>query len=143
MKTVLITGAAHGIGLATARRFAQQGYFVGLYDINQLGLNTVRASGVFPNACSGHCDVTSRASIDTALAKFAIAAGGRLDILVNNAGVLSAGPFADLDPQALDLMVDINVRGMSHVAQAAFPLLKQTPGACMVKFVFDLQCARQ
>jgi NAD(P)-dependent dehydrogenase (short-subunit alcohol dehydrogenase family) len=52
MKTIFITGAAHGIGLETARRFAAQGWFVGLYDINQEGLDALLASGDFPNACA-------------------------------------------------------------------------------------------
>lgn len=132
MKSVFITGAAHGIGLATAQRFALQGYFVGLYDINREALANVMASGDFVQSCSGYCDVRSRESIDAAFADFGTHTQGRLDVLVNNAGVLSAGPFAELDPQALDLMIDINVHGLSHVAQAGFALLKQTPGACMV-----------
>lgn len=132
MKSVFITGAAHGIGLATAKRFAQQGCFVGLYDINRQGLAAALASDDFPQACSGHCDVTSRESIDAALADFASHTDGQLHILVNNAGVLSAGPFAELAPNAHDSMIDINVKGFTHVAQAAFAFLKQTPGACMV-----------
>ena len=93
MKTVFITGAAHGIGLATARRFAAQGWFVGLYDINREGLAELLDSAEFDNACGQYCDVTDRASIEEALAHFAGRAGGRLDLLVNNAGILSSGRF--------------------------------------------------
>jgi NAD(P)-dependent dehydrogenase (short-subunit alcohol dehydrogenase family) len=132
MKSVFITGAAAGIGLATARRFAGQGYFVGLYDINQEGLASALASGDFPNACSGLCDVRSRASIEEALAEFAAHTEGKLNILVNNAGVLSAGAFAEITPQAHDLMIDINVKGFTNVAQAGFPYLQDTPGSCLV-----------
>jgi len=132
MKTTFITGAAHGIGLATARRFASQGWFVGLYDINRESLETLLGSGEFPRACGQYCDVTSRPSIEEALAHFASHTDGRLDLLVNNAGVLTSGRFEEIDPGAHDLMVDVNVRGLTHVAQAAFPLLKQTPGATLV-----------
>ena len=132
MKSVFITGAAHGIGLATAKHFARQGCFVGLYDINREGLAAALADNEFPRACSGYCDVTSRESIDAALADFASQSGGQLHILVNNAGVLSAGPFTELAPAAHDAMIDINVKGFTHVAQAGFPYLQKTAGACLV-----------
>ena len=52
MKTIFITGAAQGIGLATARHFASQGWYVGLYDINIDGLNALLESGDFSNTCA-------------------------------------------------------------------------------------------
>jgi NAD(P)-dependent dehydrogenase (short-subunit alcohol dehydrogenase family) len=132
MKTVFITGAAAGIGLLTARRFAAEGYFVGLYDINLQGVEALLASDEFEHACGGFCDVGQRVSIVEALDNFAEQTGGRLDVLVNNAGVLSAGDFADLDHRLHDRMIDINVKGFTHLAQLAHPYLKQTPGAVMV-----------
>lgn len=132
MKTLFITGAAHGIGLATARRFADQGWFVGLYDINSEQLTTLLASGEFPNACGKHCDVTQLDSINAALEHFAGHTSGRLDLLVNNAGVLSSGKFEEIDAASHDLIIDVNIKGLTHVAQAAFPLLKQTAGATLV-----------
>ncbi|MEH6581240.1 MAG: SDR family oxidoreductase [Halioglobus sp.] len=132
MKTLFITGAANGIGLATARRFAAQGWFVGLYDIDREGLETLLASGEFPSACGQYCDVTDRGSIDEAFAHFSSHSGGRLDLLLNNAGVLSSGKFEEISPQANDRMVDINVKGLTNVAQAAFPLLRDTPGATLI-----------
>ena len=84
MKSIFITGAAAGIGLATARRFAAQGWFVGLYDINREALQAALAGGEFPNACRGFCDVTSRESIDVALADFASHTDGQLHVLVNS-----------------------------------------------------------
>jgi NAD(P)-dependent dehydrogenase (short-subunit alcohol dehydrogenase family) len=132
MKTIFITGAAHGIGLATARRFASQRWYVGLYDINTEALDTLLGSDEFPNACGQYCDVTDRASVEAALQHFAGNTDGRLDILVNNAGVLSSGKFEEIEPDAHDLIIDVNVKGLTHVAQAAFPLLKQTPGSTLV-----------
>ncbi len=132
MKSIFITGAAQGIGLATARRYAAQGWHVGLYDINQEALDGLLASGEFPHACGCRCDVTDRASVEAALAQFAEHTQGQLHLLVNNAGVLASGKFADVAPEAHDAMIDVNVKGLTKVAQAAFPLLRQTPGATMV-----------
>jgi NAD(P)-dependent dehydrogenase (short-subunit alcohol dehydrogenase family) len=132
MKTVLITGAAHGIGLATARRYASQGWYVGLYDINIEALEALLASGEFPHACAQHCDVSQRKSIEQAFAHFSLNARGRLDLLVNNAGVLTSGNFEAIDPQIHEQIIDINIKGLTNVAQQAFPLLKQTPGAVVI-----------
>lgn len=132
MKTVFITGAAHGIGLATAKHFASQGWFIGLYDINTEALERLLTSGAFPNACAHFCDVTQRDSIQAAFDHFAAHADNRLDLLVNNAGVLTSGNFETIDPAAHKLMIDVNIGGLTAVAQLAFPLLQQTAGAVMV-----------
>lgn len=132
MKSVFITGAAAGIGLATAKRFASKGWFVGLYDINRDALARAVAEGDFPNAHSGYCNVMDRKSIDAALRDFAGQVEGQVHVVVNNAGVLTAGPFADINPEDHDLMIDVNVRGFTHVAQLAFPYLRATSGACLV-----------
>lgn len=132
MRTIFITGAAHGIGLATAKRFAALGWFVGLYDTNSDGVRSLLDSGEFPQACGKHCDVTQRSSIKEALEHFGSHTDGRLDVLVNNAGVLSSGAFEEIDPEAHDLIIDVNVKGLTTVAQEAFPLLKQTPGSALV-----------
>jgi len=132
MRFVFITGAAQGIGYATAQRFAKEGWFVGLFDINREQCVAHVASADFPNAVGGYCDVTSRESVTAALAEFAEASGGRLDVLVNNAGVLSAGDFADMSLDQLDAMADVNVKGLTTMSRLAFPLLKATRGAVMV-----------
>jgi NAD(P)-dependent dehydrogenase (short-subunit alcohol dehydrogenase family) len=132
MRTIFITGAANGIGLATAKRFAGLGWYVGLYDINRDGVQSLLDSGEFPHACGKHCDVTQRSSIKEALEHFSSHTGGRLDVLVNNAGVLSSGAFEEVEPEAHDLIIDVNVKGLTTVAQEAFPLLKQTAGSTLV-----------
>ncbi|WP_146348537.1 SDR family NAD(P)-dependent oxidoreductase [Phaeobacter marinintestinus] len=132
MKTAFVTGAATGIGLATATKLARQGWKVGLFDINQEGINKLLERSEFAEACGGFCGVSDRGSIEGALALFSEHTNGHLDLLVNNAAVLSGGPFELGDAQANDAMVEVNVKGLTNVAQLAFPLLKETPGATMV-----------
>lgn len=132
MQTVLITGAANGIGLATARHYAALGWFVGMYDIDREGVERPLATGDIARGCAGHVDVTDRDSLVAMFADFANHSGGRLDLFVNNAGVLTAGAFAECDADRHDLIVDVNIRGATHALQLAFPLLKSTPGATVV-----------
>ena len=131
-RTMLITGAGRGIGLATARHFARQGWRVGLYDINREAVDAVLAGGDLPGACGGQCDVTDQASVSAMLRDFGEHTGGRLDVLVNNAGVLSAGEFAEMSLDDCDRMIDINIRGLTLVARLAFPMLRDTAGSSLV-----------
>lgn len=132
MKSVFITGAASGIGLATARRFASEGWFVGLYDIDGKAVEQQLSSGGFPEACGGTCDVTDRESVKKAFAQFAEATGGRMDVLINNAGVCTFGPFESNEGDAHDAVIGVNVMGLTNVAQLAFPLLKETPDSTLI-----------
>lgn len=132
MKYVFITGAASGIGLATAKRFAQAGWFVGLYDINESAIENLLTTAEFKNACGCRCDVIDRSSIHSAIEHFAAASEGKMDVLINNAGVLSGGRFSDIDNKSHDLMIDVNVKGLTHLAQLAFPYLQQTTNSIMI-----------
>lgn len=131
-RSVLVTGAARGIGLAVARRFAASGCFVGLFDVDREALEAIQKSGEFLDACFGYCDVTSGDSVAAALRQFADRSGGVLDVLVNNAGVLTAGSFADISPDAHERMIAVNVTGLTRVAQTAFPYLRDTPDSALV-----------
>ena len=132
MKTVFITGAASGIGLATARLFASQGWFVGIYDIDREAVNRHLASGEFPASCGGGCDVGDHSSVERAVAHFAAATNGRMDVLINNAGVLQAGHFETIDRETHERIIRVNVLGLTNVAQRAFPLLRDTPESTLV-----------
>lgn len=132
MKTVFITGAAQGIGLAIARRFAAEGYKVGLFDINAARCEALLSEPEFENAVAGFCDVRESASIDQALATFSRATGGRLDVLVNNAGVLSSGEIMTHTESQVRAMVDVNVTGLTLVSCAAHKMLKETKGAMVI-----------
>lgn len=131
--TVFISGAAAGIGRATALAFARHGYLVGGYDVDEDGLASLRAEIVQQggHVRTGHLDVTDRDEWRTRLTEFTSGVG-RLDILINNAGVLTAGRFQDIDADAHARMIEINVGGTVNGTHAAFEFLKETPGAQVV-----------
>lgn len=133
-KSVFITGAAAGIGRATALRFAERGYTVGCYDIDEDGLGTlaeqITAGG--GTAVTGHLDVTDYDEMSRRITDFVTATGGRLDILINNAGILLGGRFEDIDIAAQQREIDINCKGVTNGCHAAFPALRDTAGATVI-----------
>jgi short-subunit dehydrogenase len=132
MKYALITGSGAGIGLATAKLFRDKGYYLGIYDINEKTIANLKSNGEFPNACFGLCDVRDTSSIQAMFNDFSKHSNGGLDVLVNNAGVLSSGDFVSVPEANHNAMIDVNVRGLTHVAQLGFPLLKRTTNSCLV-----------
>jgi len=130
--TLFVTGAASGIGEAVARRFAERGWFVGLYDRNEAGLERVQAAIGEQNSCSATVDVTDATAVSAAVDHFDEATNGRMDLLFNSAGILQIGRFESMDPQDLRRIIDVNLTGVVLVTQASFPLLKATKGARVI-----------
>ena len=130
--SIFISGAASGIGLATARHFAAQGWFVGLADIDAKGLEAALAEIGPENGVVLNLDVRDRAQWAAALAKFWDAAGQRLDVLLNNAGVARYGRFEDVTPEESDQIVSVNIGGVINGAYQGLEWLKQTPGARLI-----------
>jgi NADP-dependent 3-hydroxy acid dehydrogenase YdfG len=114
-KVALVTGASGGIGAAVARRLHEAGASVGLLSRRGDGLGLERGLGVV-------CDVRDRravgAAVDDVVERF-----GRLDIAVANAGVGAYGPFLELDPERLEAMIDVNLKGTLYTAAATLPHL--------------------
>jgi NADP-dependent 3-hydroxy acid dehydrogenase YdfG len=131
-KSIFITGAASGIGLATAKRFAAAGWFVGLADIDVKGLAAALEAIGPANGVTCTLDVRHRSAWKHGLALFAKATDGRLDVLMNNAGVAKGGYLEAQSPEEVDLQVDVNLKGVLNGCQAAFDLLAATPGAIVV-----------
>jgi NAD(P)-dependent dehydrogenase (short-subunit alcohol dehydrogenase family) len=124
--TIIITGAGSGIGRATARRFLDAGWRVGLLGRREDALAEAAAGAdaalVLP------CDVTDAAAVDAAFDR-AISGWGRIDALFNNAGRnLTAATPDEIDPDEFRAVIDVNVIGVFNCARAAFARMKaQTP----------------
>jgi len=128
-KAIFITGAASGMGLETARLFAQNGWFVGGYDVNADGLQRLEAELGADNCIVRRLDVTSRDDYRAALAAFGQATGGHMDILFNNAGIGRGGAFADQPWEDVMAVVQTNLVGVLIGIHEGIGLLKATPGS--------------
>jgi 3-oxoacyl-[acyl-carrier protein] reductase len=121
-RVVLLSGAAQGIGAATAQRFAAEGARLVLLD--------TRAPEQAPaGALVVEGSVTERAAWDRAVA-LALQHWGRVDVLINNAGITRDGRFEQMTLEQFDLVIDVNLRGVFHGAQAVLaPMLAQGKGS--------------
>jgi NADP-dependent 3-hydroxy acid dehydrogenase YdfG len=127
-KTIFITGAASGIGLASAKRFAAAGWFVGLSDIDAAGLKSALVAIGPANGATFKLDVRDRQAWDNALGEFGRQTDGKLDVLLNNAGVARFGSLEDLSEADCDIQIDINIKGVINGARAALAPLKAAAG---------------
>lgn len=125
-KTALITGAARGIGLATAELFQANGYHVVVLDRDAEALSAAAAQ--LPEAEPMLFDL---ALPETAaqVAKQIEEKFGALAALVNNAGVADFGPIEDCDPAMWRKVMDTNLDGMFYLTQALTPQLKAGGGS--------------
>lgn len=133
-KVAVITGAAVGLGRATAIRMAEEGASVALLDVREAdGLELVemlREQGL--SAAWWHCDVSSEAEVKAVIDKV-IAHFGRIDILVNNAGVAGISkPTHEITEAEWDWVQAINVKGVFFCTKHAIPWLKQAGGGSII-----------
>jgi citronellol/citronellal dehydrogenase len=136
-KTLFITGASRGIGLAIAKRAAQDGANVAVVakteQPNPKLPGTIYTAAeeiaqVGGQALPIPCDIRDEAGVAAAAKRCAEHFGG-LDILVNNASAISLTPTLDTPMKRFDLMFGVNVRGTYCVSQACIPFLKQAAQA--------------
>ncbi|MFY7856201.1 MAG: 3-oxoacyl-ACP reductase FabG [Rubrivivax sp.] len=132
-KIALITGAAQGIGLATALKFVREGAAVALCDRHaegvQAAVQACRDAG--GEALGQAVDVTQREQVD-AWVEAALAKWGRVDVLVNNAGITRDARLVKMTEAQFDSVIDVNLRGVFHCAQAVAPrLIEQGQGVIL------------
>ena len=118
-RVVAITGAARGIGRATAQALVREGATVAIGDLD-LEVAERTAGEIGPRAAAFALDVTDRASFERFLESVE-ARFGAVDALVNNAGIMLLGPFVDEDDATARRMVDINVHGVMLGMKLALP----------------------
>lgn len=121
-KIALITGASSGIGLASARRFVDEGATVVMVARNAARLQQGAAS-IGPMATAVAADVTSEADLDRVM-QVVRDRHGQLDILFANAGTGAFAPLGTITPTHYDRIFDLNVRGTLFTVQKALPLLR-------------------
>jgi 3-oxoacyl-[acyl-carrier protein] reductase len=132
-KISLITGAAQGIGLATALKFAREGATVIVCDVKQAAVDAAvaqcQAEGVTIRGFV--MDVTQRAMVDAVVAAV-LTEFGRIDVLVNNAGITQDARLQKMTLEQFDRVIDVNLRGVFHCSQVvADAMVKQGSGVIL------------
>ena len=131
-KVALVTGAARGIGLATAKRFLAEGWRVALLDIDGANLDRTYGALAQPERTMAiTCDVADPAGVARAIATIA-EKFGRLDALVNNAGIAIFKPILDVSYEDWSRVLAVNLSGPFLCAQAAAPLMRVSGGGAIV-----------
>ena len=127
-KVALVTGAARGIGLASAKRFLADGWRVALLDIERELLTSAVGALASPDTLALHCDVSDAARVALAMDEVA-KRFGRLDALVNNAGIATFAPIMETSEADWNRILAVNLSGPFICTKAAVPLMRETGGA--------------
>ncbi|UTD26627.1 SDR family NAD(P)-dependent oxidoreductase [Bradyrhizobium sp. WD16] len=131
-KLALVTGAARGIGLATARRFLAEGWQVALLDIERDLLAGAEAEIARPeDTLALHCDVSDAAGVAAAIDEIR-RRFGRLDALVNNAGIAVFAPLLETSDEDWNRVLAVNLTGSFLCTKAAVQLMREHGGGAVV-----------
>jgi 3alpha(or 20beta)-hydroxysteroid dehydrogenase len=129
-RVALVTGAAHGIGAATARHLHELGFHVVLMDLSVTGAEKLRTDlGVGSLAVGG--DVSAPTAVAAAV-EAAVDAFGGLDVLVNNAATGSSARVDELDPADWKQVLDVNLGGVLNGIKHAAPVMRERGGGSII-----------
>lgn len=124
-RSVIVTGAANGIGAATVRHLAAQGWCVACADVDAEALGEVAAQA---GGIAVHCDVSEEAGVERLIAVTRVRLG-RIDAIVSNAGIGGFGPLQETSLDSWNRVLAINLTATFLLARTAAGDLKQTHGA--------------
>src|SRR5690349_4305197 len=131
-KVALVTGAARGIGLATAKKFLAEGWRVALLDIAGTQLTQAVAEIARPDdTLALTCDVSDAAAVGAAVRTIE-QRFGRLDALVNNAGIAVFAPLMETSDADFCRVIEVNLTGPFLCTKAAVPLMREHGGGAIV-----------
>ena len=128
-KVAIITGAAKGIGFATAQRFSQEGAKVVIADMNLEAVKSAAAQ--VPNAEAYAMNVTDRASIQ-AVVDQVMQKHGCIDILINNAGITQDARLIKMTEAQFDAVIDVNLKGVFNCTQLIVPHMLEAGSGSIV-----------
>jgi NAD(P)-dependent dehydrogenase (short-subunit alcohol dehydrogenase family) len=126
-KTILVTGAASGIGLATAKHFAREGGSLALVDMNREGLSAAKAEILGSESFA--CDVSNPKNVEDTVAR-TLEVFGRLDVVVNNAGLMVFKPIEEHTPEDWTKILGVDLMGAFFFIRQA--MLHMKPGGAIV-----------
>jgi NAD(P)-dependent dehydrogenase (short-subunit alcohol dehydrogenase family) len=129
-KTVLVTGAARGIGAATARRLHAAGANVALVGLEPDELERL-AGELGDRAAAFEADVTDLGALEAAVAGIVERFGG-VDVVIANAGVAPNGSVASVDPEVFDRTIEVNLLGVFRTVRAALPHVVAARGYVLI-----------
>jgi 3-oxoacyl-[acyl-carrier protein] reductase len=128
-KVAIITGAAKGIGFATAKRFAQEGAKVMIADVNPEAVKA--ATDLIPGSEAYDVNVTDRTSVEAAVDQI-MQHHGRIDILINNAGITQDARLVKMTEAQFDTVIDVNLKGVFNCTQLVVPHMLETGKGAIV-----------
>lgn len=133
-KTILITGAARGLGQEFAKHLASAGANIVVGDVNDCAATVELVTAAGGKAVAAKLDVTDMASVE-ALVAAGVGEFGKLDGLINNAalyGALHGGRFDAIDDAEWDACMTVNVKGIWNCCKAAVPAMRRAGGGSIV-----------
>lgn len=136
MPTFYITGGATGIGAATVRKFAADGYDVAVFDINQQAVEAIAAETDTGSVIFFDTDVRSRAAVRSSIAAAAEQLGPP-DALFVNAGIQKLQGIFEMEDDDIDAIIDVNLKGALYTVAEAAALMRDADGGTIVLMASD------